>query len=174
MSGGSMVLVILGLVALICVASVVRLGVKSARRSRELYGSIAIDLAARKDSRDIDELLASLREGWVMHAFPNRQEPEVLAYTQQRGRYVDVVVLRSVDQAAVFRVPESVGDVLDPDVTVWSWVGRADMALREMFALQGREPAPTTPQPVQPGCGIPADERSRMTWRRLGDGRECP
>jgi len=181
---------IVGAVAASCLVWVLAVGIRAGRRWRATYDEIVADMATRAiqreitaaalmDSRDVDELLDQLRDGWTLHAFPNRREPHVLAYSRDHGgrdhgRYVDVVILRGADRAAAFRVPvppRSTIDVLAPEVVVWCWIGSAETTLRQMFALPrpNHPDAPSLPQPAPPECRVHPAERDRMTYRPLLD-----
>ena len=82
---------------------------------------------------------------------------------------IDVVVLRSENEAKAVRMPADEQDILAPATTLWRTTGRAQAVLARVLDLAD-EPAPAdATHSVTEGCRVPA-RPGQAVWPRAFTG----
>lgn len=115
-------------------------------------------------------LLDVVADGFVLYCCGPRTAPFGLVASYQWDDYVDLVTIRSVDRITAARVPapqhERI-DVFAPAVTVWTYEGPPQCALRALLDLvHPQHPyAPASPYPAPPSLHIPRADQRPMTVR---------
>lgn len=106
-------------------------------------------------------LLALIRHGFrFIH--PRDASGDLLAIQGVRVHHnvIDVVVLRSEDEAKAVRMPGDQLDILRPTTTLWRAAGQAHDVLAQLLDLPDDTPALTT---AADGCWVPT-QAGRASW----------
>ena len=118
---------------------------------------------------EVDDLLtAVVRDGFTLRYCNGPKLPSLVVGTYDWGAYVDLVVIRAIDDVVSARIPTAhVEDIFAPDVMVWLYAGDAESALKALLDLTHPEHphAPTTPVPAPAALHVPAARQSPVTVR---------
>jgi hypothetical protein len=112
------------------------------------------------DVPEVDKLLvAVIRDGFTLRYCNGLREPTLIVGTYDWGSWVDIVVIRGIEDVTSARIPVVSGtDVFAPDTIVWAYVGEAERALRALLELPHPDhpQAPTVPVPAPRSLHVPA------------------
>lgn len=118
---------------------------------------------------EVDELLAAVtRDGFTLRYCNGPREPTLIVGTYEWGSWLDIVVIRAIDDVISARIPVTAGtDVFAPDTIVWAYVGDAEHALRALLELPHPDhpQAPTAPVPAPRSLQVPAAREAPVTVR---------
>ncbi|NKQ55587.1 hypothetical protein HFP15_22135 [Amycolatopsis sp. K13G38] len=118
---------------------------------------------------EVDELLMAVtRDGFTLRYCNGPRQPTVIVGTYDWGDWVDLVVIRGIDDVVSARVlTASVTDVFAPELAVWVYVGEAKQALRALLDLPHPDhpQAPTTSAPAPRSLHVPVARQSPVTVR---------
>lgn len=117
----------------------------------------------------VDDLLAAVaRDGFTLRYCNGSEAPTLMVGTYDWGAYIDLVVIRAIDDVVTARIPTAqVEDVFAPKVMVWLYQGDAEPALKALLDLPHPEhpDAPTTPVPAPAALRVPAARQAPVTLR---------
>lgn len=115
----------------------------------------------------VDELLVAVaRDGFTLRYCNGVREPTVIVGTYDWGPWVDIVVIRGIDDVVSARIPFGDGtDIFAPETIVWAYVGDARRALRALLQLPHPEHprAPVAPVPAPRALHVPAVRQAPIT-----------
>lgn len=118
---------------------------------------------------EVDELLTAVaRDGFTLRYCNGPRQPTLIVGTYDWGPFVDLVVIRDIDDVISARVPTAdVSDIFAPEVIVWLYAGHAEQALRALLNLPHPEhpEAPTRPAFAPPTLHVPAARQFPVTIR---------
>ena len=118
---------------------------------------------------EVDELLVAVtRDGFTLRYCNGLREPTLIVGTYDWGSWVDLVVIRAVDDVISARIPVTAGtEVFAPDTIVWAYVGDAEHALRALLELPHPDHprAPTASVPAPRSLHVPAAREAPVTVR---------
>lgn len=118
---------------------------------------------------EVDELLAAVaRDGFTLRYCNGPRQPTLIVGTYDWGRFVDLVVIRDLDDVISARVPTAdVTDIFTPEVIVWLYAADAQRALEALLDLPHPDhpQAPTTPAPAPSALHVPGARRCPVTVR---------
>ncbi|MBC3194028.1 hypothetical protein H7X46_23515 [Pseudonocardia sp. C8] len=118
---------------------------------------------------EIDELLTSVaRDGFTLRYCNGPRQPTLIVGTYDWGPFVDLVVIRDLDDVISARVPTAdVTDIFTPEVIVWLYAADAQRALQALLDLPHPEhpQAPTTSAPAPSALHVPAARQCPVTVR---------
>ncbi|GAA5110328.1 hypothetical protein GCM10025762_18060 [Haloechinothrix salitolerans] len=118
---------------------------------------------------EVDELLTAVaRDGFTLRYCNGTHQPTLIVGTYDWGPFVDLVVIRDIDEVISARVPTTdVTDIFTPEVVVWLYASNAQQALRALLELPHpwHPDAPTTPAPAPASLHAPAARQSPVTVR---------
>lgn len=118
---------------------------------------------------EVDDLLtAVVRDGFTLRYCNGLALPTLVIGTYDWGAYVDLVVIRAIDDVVSARIPTAeVADIFAPEVMVWLYAGGAERALKALLDLPHptHPEAPTTPVPAPAALQIPAAREAPVTVR---------
>lgn len=127
------------------------------------------DYTCTASPAEVDELLASVaRDGFTFRYCNGPSQPTVIVGTYDWGDFVDLVVIRGVDDVVTARVPTAdVTDIFEPEMIVWLYAGHAQHALRALLDLPYPEhaQAPRTKSPAPLTLHVPAARHCPVTVR---------
>lgn len=114
---------------------------------------------------DITEMLRSLVSRGFLFTHPRDCEGNLLAIqgVRMHDDLIDVVVLRSEQEAKAVRMPGDEQNILWPRTTLWQTGGQAHSVLVALLALDDK--APEHPRAAEGGCWVPT-EPGHATWLR--------
>ena len=118
---------------------------------------------------EVDRLLTAIvRRGFTMRYCNGSQRPTLIVGTYDWGAFVDLVVIRGIDDVISARIPTAeVTDVFTPEVVVWLYASDAGRALRALLDLPPpQDPlAPTTRSSAPLVVHVPAARQVPVTIR---------
>lgn len=118
---------------------------------------------------EVDALLTAIaRDGFTLRYCNGPRQPTLIVGTYDWGPFVDLVVIRDIDDVISARVPAAdVSDIFTPEVIVWLYAGDAEQALRALLDLPHPEhpEAPTSPAPAPTALHVPTARQSPVTIR---------
>lgn len=118
---------------------------------------------------EVDELLASItRDGFTFRYCDGPRQPTVIVGTYDWGDFVDLVVIRGIDDVVSARVPTAdVTNIFEPEVIVWLYAGHAQHALRALLDLPHPEhvQAPRAKAAAPIALHVPAARECPVTVR---------
>lgn len=118
---------------------------------------------------EVDELLTAVaRDGFTLRYCNGPHPPTLIVGTYDWGPFIDLVVLRDLDDVISARVPTAdVTDIFTPEVIVWLYAADAQRALQALLDLPHPEhpQAPTTPAPAPTALHVPSARQSPVTIR---------
>lgn len=118
---------------------------------------------------EVDKLLTSVaRDGFTLRYCNGPHQPTLIVGTYDWGPFVDLVVLRGLDDVISARVPSAdVTDIFMPEVIVWLYAADAQRALQALLDLPHPDhpQAPTTSAPAPSALHVPAARECPVTVR---------
>ncbi|WP_406692785.1 hypothetical protein REH65_14350 [Saccharopolyspora sp. ID03-671] len=118
---------------------------------------------------EVDELLTAVaRDGFTLRYCNGPHQPTLIVGTYDWGPFVDLVVLRGLDDVISARVPTAdITDIFMPEVIVWLYASDARRALQALLDLPHPDhpQAPTKPAPAPPALHVPAARECPVTVR---------
>lgn len=118
---------------------------------------------------EVDRLLTGIvRRGFTMRYCNGSQRPTLIVGTYDWGAFVDLVVIRGVDDVISARIPTAeVTDIFMPEVIVWLYASDAGRALRALLDLPPPEHplAPATSASAPIAVHVPTARQAPVTIR---------
>ncbi|GAA4850205.1 hypothetical protein GCM10025787_36480 [Saccharopolyspora rosea] len=118
---------------------------------------------------EVDALLVAVtRDGFTLRYCNGPREPTLIVGTYEWGSWLDILVIRAVDDVISARIPVTAStDVFAPDTIVWAYVGDAEHALRALLELPHPDSpqAPKAPVPAPLSLHVPAAREAPVTVR---------
>ncbi|WP_461153763.1 hypothetical protein [Saccharopolyspora tripterygii] len=125
--------------------------------------------AATPFPAEVDALLTAVaRDGFTLRYCNGTRQPTLIVGTYDWGTFVDLFVIRDIDDVISARVPATeVRDIFEAEVMVWLYAGDTEKSLRALLELPHPDhpEAPTGRAPAPASLHVPAARQSPVSIR---------